>query len=159
MSWSPVGPLPETRFPISEAVDRLSAGGETSLYDALKAGLEMVDGYGGMTEEAIRGLVLLTDGQVNAGQVPLSQVIRVQDRSERDVSVGISGGPDLKNYIGGGMALTTKYPIHVFSVGVGEADWEVLRVFAEGSGGVVVRASDTQGAGLVQVLERFSKYF
>ena len=57
------------------------------------------------------------------------------------------------------MALATDYPIHVFSVGVGDADWEVLRIFAEGSGGVLVRASDTQGAGLAQVLERFSKYF
>jgi hypothetical protein len=154
-----IGPLPTTRFPISEAVDQLSAGGETALYDALKAGVEMVDGYTGMTDEAIRGVVLLSDGQVNAGQVGLSQLIRVQDRSERDVRVGLSGGADVKGYIGGGLAFPTRYPIHVFSVGVGEADWEVLRIFAEGSGGVVVRASDTQGAGLAQVLERFSKYF
>jgi Ca-activated chloride channel homolog len=155
----PLGPLPLTRFPISEAVDQLNAGGETALYDALKAGVDMVDGYDGMTGEAIRGVVLLTDGQVNAGVVGLSQLIRVQDRSERDVRVAVSGGPELKNYIGGGMAFTTRYPIHVFSVGVGDADWEVLRIFAEGSGGVVVRASDNQGAGLAQVLERFSKYF
>ena len=57
------------------------------------------------------------------------------------------------------MTLATDYPIHIFSVGVGDADWEVLRIFAEGSGGVVVRAADAQAAGLAQVLERFSKYF
>jgi Ca-activated chloride channel homolog len=154
----PVGPLPETRFPISEAIDRLAAGGQTALYDALLNAVEMVDHYDGLQGEAIRGVVLLSDGQVTTGQVGLSQLIKVQDRSERDVRVGVSGGSDLKNYIGGGMAVGTQYPVHIFSVGVGDADWDALRIFAEGSGGVVVRVSD-QGAGLVQVLERFSKYF
>ena len=71
----------------------------------------------------------------------------------------VRGGAELKNYIGAGMAAQTKNPVHVFSVGVGDADWEVLRLFAEGSGGVVVRVADAQGTGLAQVLERFSKYF
>ncbi len=155
----PLGPLPETRFPISEAVDQLAAGGQTALYDALKRAVEMVDSYDGMPGEAIRGVVLLSDGQVTAGQVGLSQLIRVQDRSEREARVGVTGGPDLNGYIGGGMAVGTRYPIHIFSVGIGDADWEALRILAEGSGGVVVRASDAQGAGMVQVLERFSKYF
>ena len=155
----PLGPLPETRFRIAEAIDGLTAGGQTALYDALQSGIEMIDAYDGMPGEAIRGVVLLSDGQVTSGRVGLSQLIRVQDRSEREVRVGVSGGSDVKSYIGGGMAVTTRHPIHVFSVGVGDADWDVLRIFAEGSGGVVVRATDPQGAGLVQVLERFSKYF
>ena len=70
----------------------------------------------------------------------------MQDRGERDVRVGVTGGTDLKGYIGGGMAINTRHPIHVFSVGIGDADWDVLRIFAEGSGGVVVR-TDAQGTG------------
>lgn len=155
----PTGPLPETRFRISEAIDGLTAGGQTALYDAVQSGVEMIDEYEGMPGEAIRGVVLLSDGQVTSGQVGLSQLIRVQDRTEREVRVGVTGGSDIKSYIGGGMAVTTRHPVHVFSVGVGDADWDVLRIFAEGSGGVVVKVSDAQGTGLVQVLERFSKYF
>jgi Ca-activated chloride channel family protein len=154
----PLGPLAQTRFPISEVVEGLNAGGQTALYDALLNGVEMINQYDGMPGEAIRGIVLLSDGQVTTGQVGLSQLIRVQDRTERDVRIGVSGGTDLNGYIGGGMAINTRYPIHIFSVGIGDADWDVLRIFAEGSGGVVVR-TDAQGTGLAQILERFSKYF
>ncbi|MBI3979186.1 MAG: VWA domain-containing protein, partial [Chloroflexi bacterium] len=156
----PVGPLPQTRFAIAEAVDRLQASGQTALYEAFKVGVEMVDGYDGVQGEAIRGVVVLSDGEANAGRVELSQIVRVQDRQEREVRVGVRGGPQLKEYVGAGYAIQTAHPIHAFSVGVGEADWEVLRIFAEASGGVVVRAGDaSDGPGLARVLELFSKYF
>jgi hypothetical protein len=117
----------------------------------------MTDAYEGISGEAIRGVVLLSDGEANEG-VDLSQLIRVQDRRERDVRVGVAGGQNVKELIGGGLATPTRHPLHIFSVGVGEADWEVLRIFAEASGGVVVRASG-QGQDLGPLLERFSKYF
>ena len=63
----PIGPLAQTRFPISEAVDGLNAGGQTALYDAMLSGVEMINQYDGLTGEAIRGIVLLSDGQVTTG--------------------------------------------------------------------------------------------
>ncbi|MBI4498653.1 MAG: VWA domain-containing protein [Chloroflexi bacterium] len=156
----PIGPLSQTRFAIAEAIDGLRAGGETALYEAVKVGVDLVEGYQGVPGEAIRGVVVLTDGQANAGSVGLSQVIRVQDRQEREVRVGIQGGAQLKEYLGGGFATEMQHAVHIFNVGIGSADWEVLRILAEASGGVVVRASESGGdAGLIQVLERFSKYF
>ena len=156
----PVGPLPQTRFAIAEAIDGLRAEGNTALYEAVKAGVELADGYEGVPVEAIRGVVVLTDGLANAGRVELSQLIRIQDRQEREVHVGLEGGPGLKDYLGAGLAFPTRHPVHIFSVGVGDADWEGLRIFAEASGGVVARSSDSSaGSGLIQVLERFSKYF
>ena len=156
----PIGPLPQTRFAIAEAIDGLRANGETALYEAVKVAVDLADTYQGMPGEAIRGVVLLTDGEANAGTVSLSQLIRVLDRQEREVRFGVQGGSQLKDYIGSGFAFSTQHPIHLFNVGVGEADWEVLRLFAEASGGVVVRASEASGeAGLSQVLARFSKYF
>ncbi|MCX6022797.1 MAG: hypothetical protein NTZ05_13935 [Chloroflexi bacterium] len=120
----------------------------------------MADSYAGVQGEAIRGVVVLSDGEANAGSVELSQLIHVQDKQENDVRVGVQGGTKLKEYLGAGMAFPLRNPVHLFNVGVGDADWEVLRLFAESSGGVVVRASEAAGAqGLVQVLERFSKYF
>jgi Ca-activated chloride channel family protein len=156
----PIGPLERTRFAVAEAVDGLRASGNTALYDAVKTGLEMVDSYTGVPGEAIRGVVVLSDGEVTTGKVGLSQLIRIQDQQERDVQVGVLGGDILKDRVGAGVAFPMKHTVHLFSVGVGDADWEVLRVFAEATGGVVVRASDSSNAtGLVQVLERFSKYF
>ncbi|MBI3964410.1 MAG: substrate-binding domain-containing protein [Chloroflexi bacterium] len=156
----PIGPLPQTRFAIAEAIDRLQAAGGTALYEAVHRGVNLADTYTGVPGEAIRGVVLLSDGEANAGQVGLSDFIRVQDRQERDVRVGVQGGPALAGYLGAGFVSQPRNPTHIFSVGVGEADWEVLRIFAETSGGVVVRATESKGSsGLVEVLERFSKYF
>jgi hypothetical protein len=104
-------------------------------------------------------VVLLSDGQGNAGSVPLWQLIRVQDRQEREVKPGIKGGPELKDYIGAGFAVPTGHPIHIFSIGVGEADFEALRIFAEGSGGVVINGTAAGNQGFARLLESFSKYF
>jgi Ca-activated chloride channel family protein len=153
----PIGPLSATRFPIAEALDQLRAGGGTALYSAVKSGVELTDAYEGIPGDAIRGVVVLSDGEANEG-AGLSDLIRVQNRQEREVRVGAVGGQQIKDYVGGGLASSTKHPLHIFSVGVGDADWEVLRIFAEASGGVVVRAS-ASGQDLGPVLERFSKYF
>jgi hypothetical protein len=119
--------------------------------------VELTDAYEGIPGDAIRGVVVLSDGEANEG-AGLSDLIRVQNRQEREVRVGAVGGQQIKDYVGGGLASSTKHPLHIFSVGVGDADWEVLRIFAEASGGVVVRAS-ASGQDLGPVLERFSKYF
>jgi Ca-activated chloride channel family protein len=156
----PIGPLDATRFPIAESIDRIQASGNTALYEAVKTAVDQVDNYAGLPGEAIRGVVVLSDGEANAGKVELSQLIHLQDRQEKDVRVGITGGGLLKDLTGAGTAFTTKNPVHIFSVGVGDADWEVLRIFAEATGGVVVRAGETNSSPtLADLLERFSKYF
>ncbi len=156
----PIGPLSSTRFALAQAIDELRAGGETALFEATKRGVELADSYSGVPGEAIRGVVVLSDGVANAGRVNLSDLVLVQDKQEQEVKVGFSSRPEMKDFLGAGLAFTTKNPIHIFSVGIGSADWESLRIFAEASGGVVVRASETDSSsGLAQVLERFSKYF
>ena len=62
----PVGPLKVNRFVIADAVQKLKVGGSTALYDAIKVGIEMTDLAGG-DPDAIRALVVLTDGQATAG--------------------------------------------------------------------------------------------
>lgn len=156
----PIGPLSNNRFVLAQAIDELRAGGETALFEAAKRGLEMADSYNGVPGEAIRGVVVLSDGVANAGRVNLSDLVLVQDKNEEAVNVGIASRPEMRDFLGAGLAIPTKSPIHIFSVGIGAADWESLRLFAEASGGVVVRASETDSSsGLTQVLERFSKYF
>lgn len=152
----PIGPLNKTRFAIVEAIDSLQAKGNTAMYEAIKTGLELADDYEGVSREAIRGVVLLSDGVANAGSVGISGLLKLTDRSERDVRLEFPDSASLKNLVASGLAITPKNTVHVFSVGVGEADWEALRLVAEGSGGVVVRSDEN---GLGPVLERFSKYF
>jgi Ca-activated chloride channel family protein len=155
----PVGGLTKNHANLTQAVDSLQPGGETALNDAVKTGVEMADSYTGLSGEVIRGVVLLTDGQGNAGNVPLYQLIHVQNHQEQDVQPGVNGGPELKDYLGAGMALQTTHPIHIFSIGVGEADLEALRIFAEGSGGVVINGTTAGNDGFAKLLESFSKYF
>ncbi|MSQ14287.1 MAG: VWA domain-containing protein [Dehalococcoidia bacterium] len=158
----PIGPLSQTRFAIAQAVDTLTASGQAALYEATKRGVDMAGSYSGVPGEAIRGVVLLSDGAGNAGQVGLSDFIQVQNKQEQEVKVGVSGGPGVKDLLGAGFVSASKpgNPVHIFSVGIGEADWETLRIFAEASGGVVVRGSQSGGGdALAQVLELFSKYF
>lgn len=152
----PIGPLNQTRFAVVEAIDSLQAKGNTAMYEAIKTGLELADEYQGVSREAIRGVVLLSDGVANAGTVGISGLLKLTDRQERDIRLEFPESATLKNLVASGLAITPKNTVYVFSVGVGEADWEALRLVAEGSGGVVVRSDES---GLGPVLERFSKYF
>ena len=52
----PIAPLAENRFEIVEAAKAIRASGQTALYDAIKAGIEMTDDARG-SSDAIRGLV------------------------------------------------------------------------------------------------------
>jgi Ca-activated chloride channel family protein len=152
----PIGPLSQTRFAIVEAIDSLTARGNTALYEAIKRGLELADSYEGVSREAIRGVVLLSDGIANTGSVGISGLLKLTDRQEREVRLEFPESARLGNIVASGLAFPTQHTVHVFSVGVGEADWEALRLVAEGTGGVVVRSGQGE---LGPVLERFSKYF
>ena len=166
----PVGPLAENRFAIADAAHEMRAGGETTLYDAIKRGVEMTDAAAG-SPDAIRAVVVLTDGRANQGQTRLDNLIKMtssQDESaikkfggfENDSRVVNDSGGSVarEDVMGTGLAIETHNEgIQVFFIGIGEdADMEVGRVLAEATG------AEFQGAiekDLANVLAEFSKYF
>ena len=80
----PVAPLAQNRQLLSEKVGRMSANGSTALYDAIKAGIEMTDSAAS-GEEDICTVVVLTDGQANAGETCLHDIIKMTTRDGRAI--------------------------------------------------------------------------
>ncbi len=67
-----------------------------------------------------------------------------------------TGSPCLTGVYGEELALETNHRIHVFVIGIGDADLEVCRILAEAT------ASACQGTtekDLAAVLEQFGRYF
>ena len=164
----PVGPLGTTQFEIAEAAHGMRARGETTLYDAIKAGIELSDEAEG-SDEAIRAVVVLTDGRANRGEVTLRDLIQMSSRSERRVesfsgfdgavtAVLEGGGSATKDdLIGVVLAAPSKHPIQIFFIGIGDdADLDVGRMLAEATGAEFQGVTEKDLAG---VLEEFSKYF
>ncbi|MBI4595092.1 MAG: VWA domain-containing protein [Candidatus Tectomicrobia bacterium] len=153
----PIASTNENKYFIADVIDRSSASGKTSLYDAIKVAINMVDKID-FQEEAIRGIVLLTDGMRTSGQVKLSDIVTLMTREEKWVSQFDGGGEEnKKDLLGTKLAITTKYPIHIFSIALGaDADIEVLRILAEATNSTFNKATEKD---LAQILERFGKYF
>ena len=163
----PVGPLGETQFEIERQVRTLQAAGGTGLYDAIAEAIKMVDDAPG-DPEAIRGVVVLTDGEANAGKTNLSDLVRLTGRSEAAVPTFRGWADDrvatdangaqvpVKDLIGVALASPTRHPVHVFFVGVGEADVQVGRLLAEATGSSYQTSTE---AGLAAALERLGRYF
>ena len=163
----PVAPLAENRLKVADAVHEASAVGESALYEAIKAGVEMTDGASGQPD-AIRAVVVLTDGRTNRGGTRLDDLIKMMSRNEvpiqgyagfpESVALDARGSPVAKeDIIGTGLALKTRYPIQIFFIAIGEdADIEVGRMLAEATG---AEFQGTTEEDLANLLERFSKYF
>ena len=164
----PIAPLGDNRFPIASAAEEMQASGGTALYDAIKAGIEMVNGIPA-AGEIIRGVVVLTDGQANQGQTKLDDLIQMMSRQERAIlsypgfqatshAVEAGGRPvDKKNIIGTELSLETRYPVQLFFIGIGEgADMEIGRLLAEATGAEFQGVTEDD---LATVLAEFSKYF
>ncbi len=162
----PIGPLGENRYAVAEAVDRMQASGQTALYDGVIAGIRMVDAVApGL--DAIRGVVVLTDGKANLG-APLDDVIRLISREELPITrcrgfESESTCVDERertipkgDLIGVGLAMQTEHPVHIFFVGVGDADLEIGRLLAEATGSAYRAATEKD---LATVLETFGRYF
>ena len=162
-----VGPLADTRYAIAQAVDRLRAGGETALYDAIKAAIEMTDAGDG-DPTAIRAIVVLTDGRANRGETRLYDLVEMMSSHEAVVPLsGMQGETAVRDahgnrvtkesVIGTGLALSTRYPIQVFFIGIGDdADLDIGRILAQAT------SAEFQGVteqDLANVLEEFSGYF
>ena len=163
---TPVAPLAENRFGIADAVREMRAGGSTALYSAIRAGIEMTDAATGDTD-AIRGVVVLTDGQANQDQ-GLDTLIRMMSRNEIAIRQfeGFSGSQAVderggrvvrEDVMGTGLAMKTHHPVQVFFIGIGaDADIQVGRILAEATG---AEFQGTTEKDLANVLAEFSKYF
>ncbi|MCZ6539082.1 MAG: VWA domain-containing protein, partial [Chloroflexi bacterium] len=164
----PIGPLIQNRFQIASAVGVLRADGQTALYDAIKAGIEMVDAVDG-DPDAIRAVVVLTDGQANKGNTTLDAIVDMSSRSETRIEtfsgfVDISHGRDQngrpirkEDIIGSNLAIETRHEIQIFFIGIGEdADIQVGRILA---GATSAEFQGTAEDDLANLLEEFSKYF
>jgi Ca-activated chloride channel family protein len=152
-----IAPIRENKFRIAEIVDRARAQGKTALYDAVKGAIDMVNHYT-LQEDAIRGIVLLTDGMRTSGQVKLSDIVELTTREERVVSTFEGNENQEKTHLLGIKLISaTQYPLHIFSVALGEdADLEVLRILSEATNSTFNKATEKD---LAQILERFGKYF
>ena len=152
-----IGPITKNKFDLAAVVDSAQAGGGTALYDAVRKAVEMVDRYP-LSDEAIRGVVLLTDGERNGGVVKLSDLVEIQGAQEQPALNFIGNeGENKAGLRGSRLAVPTSHPIHIFSVGYGaDADLEVLRIFAEATNSTYkTAAAKDVGA----VLASFGKYF
>ena len=163
-----VAPLAESKFAIADAVEAVRARGATALYDAIKAGIKMVDAAPGEAD-AIRAVVVLTDGQANKGATKLHDLIQMMSRNEDLIrefpgfeddawAIKEGGGMVAKEDVSGvGLATETRHSIQIFFIGIGDdADLDVGRMLAQATGAEFQGVTEDDLAG---VLEEFSKYF
>ena len=164
----PVAPLAQNRFAIADTVREMRAGGETALYDAIKAGIELTDAAEG-EENAIRAVVVLTGGRANRGETDMDDIIRTESSEEKSIrefggfeehpwAVDVDGKRVEKTSVRGAELLVdTRHTIQIFYIGIGEdADMDVGRILAEATGAEFQGVADED---LANVLEEFSKYF
>ena len=143
------------------------ASGQTELYDAIADGMRMTD-QAQAADDAIRGIVVLTDGQANGGRLWLHDLVNMSSRQEVQITnflgkEGAGDGQDAqgrtvpkKDILGSSVKLQVAHPLHIFFVGVGDADLEIGRILAEATGSAFQGATE---AGLAAVVEKFGKYF
>ncbi|MBM2827249.1 MAG: hypothetical protein HW403_1313 [Dehalococcoidia bacterium] len=154
-----VAPITENRFRIREALDRMGADGGGALYDAIKEAIQMTDLAGG-DPQAIRGVVVLTSGRATGG-TPLHDLVKMLSTEGKTIRTCSGFERETTCLDEEGKAVTKQSIIgtgliHVFFVGVGEADLETCRILAEATGSACKGATEKD---LGAVLEAFSKYF
>jgi hypothetical protein len=142
----PVAPLANIQYDINTAVNDMRARGETALYDAIKKGVELTDAAEG-DPEAIRAVVVLTDGVANKGITQLHDLIVMEAKNEKGITEfsGMeegrpprdSRGATVKkeDVIGTSLAMETRHDIQIFFIGIGEeADLEIGRIISKATG-------------------------
>jgi Ca-activated chloride channel family protein len=163
----PIAPIEANKYRVAEEAQRMVASGGTALYDAIAEAIRMTDQAAG-DSDTIRGVVVLTDGQANGGRLWLHDLVNMSSRQEVPIAIfqgreNVAEGQNVqgqrvlkKDILGSSLKLQTRNPIHIFFVGVGEADLEVGRILAEATGSAY---QGTTESSLAAVLERFGKYF
>jgi Ca-activated chloride channel homolog len=164
---TPVSPLAQNKYSLDSAVQKMRVQGQTALYDAVKKAIEMTDAAPG-DPNAIRGVVVLTDGRANTGVTGLDSLVEMYSKDEHrirefrgfegDVGFDETGRQvERKDIIGTGLAIKTQHPIQIFFIGIGkDADIEVGRILAEASGAEFQGVADKD---LASLIAQFSIYF
>jgi Ca-activated chloride channel family protein len=78
-------PLSENRIALDDAIQSLRAEGKTAIWDGLLASKQVLDELPPADDDRIRAIVLLSDGQSNAGSANLEQVR--QEFEESGISI------------------------------------------------------------------------
>jgi Mg-chelatase subunit ChlD len=162
-----IAPVAHNRLGAKVVINEMKAGGETALYEAIKAAILMTDGAQA-EPNAIRAVVVITDGLANRGTTCLDDLVAMTSSREvavssycgfaEDTAVDVEGSSISKSDIRGiGLAIPTQHPVQVFFVAIGEdADLDIGRIFAGASGAEFRGATE---ADLAEVIEEFSRYF
>ena len=164
----PIAPFAESKFRIAQEVNKLQASGGTALYDALERAILAAD-QASSEEDSIRGVVILTDGQATGGLRWLHDIVAMASREEKPIgqfrgaereTFGIEAGSGRQvkkeEIMGLGLKLKTRHPVHIFFVGIGDADGEIGRILAEATSSAYVQTTERS---LENVLATFGKYF
>jgi Ca-activated chloride channel family protein len=152
-------PLVAAKFDLADRVDKLSANGQTALYDAVRRGIEIVDTG---DEDATRAVVVLSDGEATTGELHLDDLVDVRCRNERQcqwsgmAGEAPTGGVSKQNLRGSGLKITTRHKVQIFFIGFGDADINVGRIMAEATG-AEFRGSTNED--LAKAIEEFGAYF
>jgi Ca-activated chloride channel homolog len=170
-----VDALAENGDQLETAISGMLAAGQTALYDAVTRAIQMVDTAPG-DDNAIRGVVILTDGQANAGTSRLRDVAQMEVQStEAQIVSGCSGFQPadacgdgtgqqwtMKDVRGAELRIQTSHRIKIFFVGISDtttgvsANWDVCRILA---GAAQSECKGATNADLAAVIETFGKYF
>jgi Ca-activated chloride channel family protein len=78
-------PLGQNRVALDDAIQAMRPQGKTAIYDGLMAGKQALDALPPDTEERIKAIVLLTDGEENASKTSFDQL--KQEFDETGVSI------------------------------------------------------------------------
>jgi Ca-activated chloride channel family protein len=122
--------LARNRSALAREIDNLQAGGNTALLDAVRTAYLRLQREA--DPERINAIVAMTDGRENASQISLRQLVQQIQEGNRSL------------------------PIMVFTVAYGkDADYNVLQVLAEASGGRVFEGTPETIRDLYRILSTY----
>jgi hypothetical protein len=155
------------RDQLLRAIDGMRAAGETALYDAIRLGIEMTDTAEGPAD-AIRAVVVITDGRANRGATCMHDLIQMTSAAELPIenfcglenqSAREHGGREVVRAQVSGVRLATgtAHPVQIFYVAIGkDADLDIGRILSGATGAEFRGVTE---ADLSEVILEFSHYF
>ena len=118
--------------------------------------------------DAIRGVVVLTDGRASRGQTLLHDLIRMMSRDEVPIKEfaafeneslaldELGRNVNKEEITGTGLAINTRHHIQIFFIGIGDdADMDVGRMLAEATGAEFQGVTEEDLANLLEVISKW----